>query len=398
MKLGVFINQGFYVNKKNIFTDISFIRFIESFSDYFDEIIIFAPSRKEKINFKDYYKCSKYISLYSLPYFGNVIELVKKLIHVIKGTNRVLKKGVKTCDVMWIVGPHPLGILAYLKAKRYEVPIFYHIRGNILNDITVRYKGIKGLVASLYSKLMHRINIFLCKRVHTLVVGSELYSLYSSYSLKVNFISPSLIERSDIEKSKINMRKRSCFKNKINLLFVGRIEPEKGLECLFRALSDLNTNSVKRYNLHIIGSAQRGSEDKEVLIKELANKLKINKYIKWLNYIPYGEILIRHYRDADIFILPSFAEGIPKTLYEAMMAGLPVIATKVGGITDVVKDRINGLLISPGSSVQIVENVKKIVNNEVLRDSLVTNAFKSAEKNTIEVSRDRLMSIFRKYL
>jgi glycosyltransferase involved in cell wall biosynthesis len=77
---------------------------------------------------------------------------------------------------------------------------------------------------------------------------------------------------------------------------------------------------------------------------------------------------------ADIFLLPSFWEGMPVTIIEAMRSGLPIISTPVAGIPDMIDNGVSGLLINPGSPDEIAEAVLLLKQDKALRDKLAAGA------------------------
>jgi len=113
----------------------------------------------------------------------------------------------------------------------------------------------------------------------------------------------------------------------------------------------------------------------ERMIRELvrpdAVRVKVGR--KW------SDVLLE-YRAADVFVLPSLMEGFPRVLYEAMSQGVPVIATSVGGIPDIVKDRDNGLLVVPGSPDRLAEAIRTALVDDELRAKIVTNGYETVEK------------------
>ena len=394
MNLGVFINQAFYTDGKKVSTELSFVRFIESFSVFFEKIYVFAPTQFIPDESHAYYTCSDKITLVALPYYDNVNDMVKRLLRILPATSKALKSKIGDCDVIWLVGPHPLGLLAFRIAKKAKVPLFYHIRGNILKDVQVRYRGLKSIWAKCYARLMHWASLFLSHHIPILVVGQELFDLYRKSSRTIFKISPSLISQQDIETSRNRILAQPYIsKDKIRLLFVGRPEPEKGLEYLFKAMAILNSESKTRYCLTIVGEAQRGSKEKEAVIQTMIEQTGMVSNVEWAGYIPFGDELLDVYRNSDIFILPSLAEGIPKVIYEAMAAGLPIIATRIGGLADVISDGKNGILISPGAVNEIVNAINKIVGDKEYMLSLKKASLQSAAKHTNEKARDHIMDI-----
>ena len=81
----------------------------------------------------------------------------------------------------------------------------------------------------------------------------------------------------------------------------------------------------------------------------------------------YGDEKLRRLRESDVFILPSYTEGLPNALLEGMAAGLAVICTPVGGIPEVVHDPDNGLLVPPEDPVRLSAAIRTLTTNLTLR-------------------------------
>jgi glycosyltransferase involved in cell wall biosynthesis len=78
--------------------------------------------------------------------------------------------------------------------------------------------------------------------------------------------------------------------------------------------------------------------------------------------LPAQKDIKKFYDQMDVLVLPSLSEGLPMTLLEGMAMELPVVATRVGGVPDVIKDGFNGLLVDPQNVEQLAEAIKKIIN------------------------------------
>ncbi|MBI2064956.1 MAG: glycosyltransferase family 4 protein, partial [Candidatus Yanofskybacteria bacterium] len=76
----------------------------------------------------------------------------------------------------------------------------------------------------------------------------------------------------------------------------------------------------------------------------------------------------------DIFVLPSVKEGFPWALIEAMTARLPVIATRVGAVPEIIKDRQNGIIVEPNKPEQIAKAITEIINSDYLKKELAIQA------------------------
>lgn len=169
----------------------------------------------------------------------------------------------------------------------------------------------------------------------------------------------------------------------IDILFVGRLEKVKGVDILLKAVKKLNGN----YKTVIVGD---GSERKN--LECLANELELNDNVSFTG-IRYD--VIDFMCRAKVFVLPSRWEGIPLTLLEAMSLGLPVIATKVGGNTELINSNENGVLVEPDNIREFVDNIKLLMGNTFLRDQLGDKAKKKlAEKFSIDAHVDKLINIY----
>jgi len=148
-------------------------------------------------------------------------------------------------------------------------------------------------------------------------------------------------------------------------LCVGRLVPEKGHALLIAALASLPAAVARRIRVVIAGDGPERF-DLERRAAEL-NEIRVTFEGA------VGQDRVRAlYADADIFCLPSFAEGLPVVLMEAMAMGLPVITTRIMAIPELVIDRVCGLVLPPGRIDMLTAALLELIENEDLRHSLGT--------------------------
>ena len=122
-----------------------------------------------------------------------------------------------------------------------------------------------------------------------------------------------------------------------------------------------------------------------LLICLLNNQLlKIEKQLIFHGRQTVGAMLNSKYRMADIFVLPSYHEGFPRTIWEAMANSLPVITTPVGSIPKTLTKEENVLLVKPKESIKLANEIERIIDNSSLRKKLIKNGFIIALENTLE--------------
>lgn len=156
------------------------------------------------------------------------------------------------------------------------------------------------------------------------------------------------------------------------LLFSGTWIERKGIRYLVEAFSALAW-SYPRLQLGVLGAGVSRSRVLAGFPAPLHSRIAVYPP---LSHADCAELLL----DYDIFLLPSFFEGTPLALIEAMASGLPVVTTATCGMKDVVADGQNGLLISPGSSAQIAGSVELLMADPALRLRLGRQAFVDASR------------------
>jgi glycosyltransferase involved in cell wall biosynthesis len=160
----------------------------------------------------------------------------------------------------------------------------------------------------------------------------------------------------------------------LRLIAVCRLIPRKGLEFLIEAMDQLKHDGTV---LEIVGSGQD-----QQLIEKLIEKRGLQDHVKLSGYVPSEQLYI-HYHRADLFVLPSLSESFGQVLLEAMSCGLPVVATTVGGIPEVIRDRTGGVLVAPRSAAALVDSVRWLAANPKQRERMGRyNADKAREQYT----------------
>ncbi len=147
---------------------------------------------------------------------------------------------------------------------------------------------------------------------------------------------------------------RKCPNTTVSFLFLGRLVKSKGIFDLLHAIS--KTELKEQIHLYVGGD---GDIDK---FMALINELSLTNYVTYCGWAS-GKLKQQLLNDADVFVLPSYNEGLPMSILEAMVNGLPVISTPVGGIPEIVKNEQNGLLINPGNIDELADGITWMVKN-----------------------------------
>ena len=254
--------------------------------------------------------------------------------------------------------------------KLFRVKIIYHIHGGNFKNFTQEHPTTVDT---------------LLKKCDTIVALNERWATYfraqgcGNVTAILNPIEPPVF---------LPVEKDS---ERLHLVFLGTITSRKGIYDLLQALNDNRDTLADKIVLHIGGIG----ESKQLL--QTIKNLHLEDMVLYHGFVA-GEEKIKLFNTGDIFVLPSYIEGLPISILEAMSYRMPIIASNVGGIPDVVTDGENGYLITPGDTKKLGESIISLINSPELYASMSRKSEESAiayYPAQIEKSLDKL---YDKYL
>lgn len=306
-------------------------------------------------------------------YFNSPGYFFKRFWKIVPVSLPIIWKAIRHSDVVFLRMPSVWSPLVYWIAKKQGKCVIGHIKGSWVGTVEQKGKGNRGITSRVERKIVSFYENFhasLAKKIPCLVMSNEELDLYRTVNQKVDRAEVSLVSSADFF-----YRTDTCTDEIIKLLFVGRLSEAKGLNHLLTAMTKLDPNL---YKLYIVGDGP--------LTNSIESFIETNK-IKNINMkgsLSLRDGLDKLFRSCDIFVLPSLAEGFPKVLYEAPARGLPIITTSVGAIAEKMSDHQEAILIKPADPDDIVNAVKLVTKDSVLRRNLIVNGYKFVEKHTLE--------------
>ena len=243
--------------------------------------------------------------------------------------------------------------LFFLISKHlFRKKVIYHIHGAEYHKF---YES-----SSLFTK--RKIN-YLIKKSDKIIVLSKEWKEYFSNTFHrkdietLNNIVPFVAEKENLIKDDL-----------IKILFLGRIGQRKGTFDLLKVISDNKEKLLEKVEFIFGGDGEVDKFQKFVSENRLE---KLVKYKGWVN----GDQKIELLKQSNIMILPSYNEGLPISLLEAMSYSLPIISTNVGGIPQILKNKTNGILVSPGNIDEIRNAILYYLNNPELLNTHVSKSY-----------------------
>lgn len=219
--------------------------------------------------------------------------------------------------------------------------------------------------------------------------ASIILALGEEWKKKINQYTNTPVE---ILYNSVNVSKENLYSDECkNILFLGRIEKEKGVYDLLNAMKVVQRFD-KESKLILAGD---GEVEK---IKKVIKTLNLTENIVltgWINSKDVRELLLK----TSIFVLPSYNEGLPMSILEAMALGIPVISTNVGSIPELVENDVNGKIILPGEVKELSDALIELIKDKEKRKQISDmNFYKIKKSFSNEVNHEKLNLIYNSLL
>lgn len=281
-------------------------------------------------------------------------------------------------DLIHIFFGVPSGPLGYAAKKLFGIP--YIIRmggGDVPGFRPFQYKRIYSMITP-FLDILWRNAAFLVANSDGL--RAMALGVFPNFSIQVI---PNGVDTDCFT----NGRHRSPGET-VRILFVSRLILRKGLQFLIDAVPELCQQAQNPFEIRIVGDGP----DKAEFLAQI-ERLGIQRYFRFLGYVEH-EKLPHYYLDADLFVLPSLAEGMPNVVLEAMGSGLPIVATAVAGSEELVQHGENGFLIAPKDVHALASSLAALVNDRSLCKTMGKQSQQIAQQYSWTSIADRYISLY----
>lgn len=365
--------DGYYVTNP-------LVALFESLTAYFERVTICARTRSEAILGGRRVE----IDVLPRPYYRSFADFVMSP-HLWYQTYRTLLSGLGRSDMVLLRLPSPVAPMVLSLSSRLRKPVSVLIVSD-LEELGRAKKAQAGCRLLGTLKLCFASTLDLLQRRisdgrRVLVTGTRLKERYEQHASEILSIVPSTISREDLFLRVFDDKDTDT---PVRLLSVGRITREKGIDVLLNAAKRLRNEGFD-VEVSIVGDGPARVE-----MEALAKTLRMDESVRFLGYIGDRSSLHNQFDSADIFVLPSLSEGLPKVLVEAMARSLAVVATDVGSIRDVIIDRDTGLLVRPGDIDGLVSAIKLLIEQPNMRRDIGHRAYRMAARYLVDNEARRI--------
>jgi len=375
-KLAIYYATACYRSPEGrYYTSSGLGRYLQVLNNLFPHIHVhlLAPTTEEPLTHL-LYPLSEQVIVYELPYFERFEESHRVRGHLIQRLEAFLCQ--HPVDCIWLRYPAAYGTVLWRAARARQVPLFIEIVGDPVATLrrTRRMSLLKKCIALAVAKWHEReveqmieaspavaVSRFLRERYTTERNQNNLWTLPCGTLLEEDFF----------------VRVDTCSSPPYTVFSVARLDHMKSLHTLVDAIAILQRKGHP-VHLGIVGSGP----EREFLHERAQKELKTGT---WCFHGSVDDVALHKlYCSADIFALPSIHEGLGRVYYEAMARGLPVVATWVDGIVDVVLDGVTGLLVPPSNPSYLARAIESVILYPALRRRLIRNGYTNARRFTGE--------------
>lgn len=310
--------------------------------------------------------------------------------------------GALKSDVVYAQDPVSVGLPAMLAAKITFRPFIIRIAGDYAWEQSAQRFGVKDSIdefqqinanyakgyANVAKKFPWQARLFavvqrwVTNQAKLIVTPSKYFQKLVSGWVKKPEKVITIYNGIQLESSKSKIQNPK-FTTK-TIVSAGRLVPWKGFDLLIELMPDLPD-----WQLVIVGD---GPEYEQLNVK--CQKLNVANRVKFTGAISRGELL-DYLSEASIFALNTSFESFSFQIVEAMNAGVPVVATKIGNLEEIMENGKDGLLVQPNNKMEFLAAIKKIDQDENFRKHIVENAKKKAREFSIEKTVNKLMAVIK---
>jgi glycosyltransferase involved in cell wall biosynthesis len=352
----------------------SFALFAARLHDHVDRLVLLGrvdPRRRATLP----HRLPAGVELQELPYYPALTEPLQVL-RAFAGSLARFWRLLADIDVVWVLGPHPLGLAFALIGHGRRRRVVLGVRQDTLAYVGHRHPRRRAL--RLVAAMLELAWRGLARFDATVVVGEDLARRYRR-SAAVVPIAVTLIDAGDVVD--LGAAIARAYDGGLRVLSVGRLDPEKNPLLLADVLARLLASDA-RWRLVVCGD---GSE-RQALAARL-RMLGVAQHAELRGAVPFDE-LRRTYASSHVLLHTSWTEGVPQILFEAFAAGVPVVATDVGGVAAAVGDA--ALLVPPGDAAAAAAAVARLAGDAGLRRELVASGLVLARGQTLRTQCDRV--------
>jgi glycosyltransferase involved in cell wall biosynthesis len=379
MRLGVYSDFSYRRVGSDLFAELPFVLFLIELAKRFDRLVLIG--RLDPAPGKFPYRVPASVEFVALPHYAR-LSSPRSAAGTTLASLRSFWRALEDVDCVWLLGPHPLALAFALLARTRGRGVALGIRQDFTRYARYRHPDRRSI--QLAARVLELLFRGLGRRSSVIVVGPELARHYASAGRLLEVWISLVSERDILPASALAARR---YDGELTALSVGRLEAEKNPLLLADILARLREHD-SRWKLVVCGDGP--------MAEALATRLHdqgLDAAADLRGYVPVDGPLLDLYRSSHAFLHVSWTEGFPQVIIEAFAAGLPVVATAVGGVGEVAGEA--ALLVAAGDAGAAAEQLARLAGDPSLREALIAAGLAQVRAHTLESECRRVADFLR---
>ena len=386
LRLGVYSDLSYRQDSEGISsTTPSFTAWLGALSTEVDELVVFGRVKPGRAAYP--LVGEGRIRFVALPYYES-LHNAKRVAMAIPKSMAKWQSELSHCDAVLLFGPHPLSTLFGFQAKLARRPIFVGVRENLIAYLSHRVPDRKARLAAHAAKTLEAVHLYLGRSGGAIVVGDEMAKRYSAV------LRDSVLETGISLVQPADFRPREELDTQVwpgsrQIVVVERIDPDKNPLILLEVAERLKGEG---WRIMVAGSGS--------LTEQLTCEIKARSLDGALVLLGRldRETLWELYAQSTLLLHVSLTEGQPQVLYEAAAAGLPMVATAVGGVAAALGKGTRGILVPRDNVGAIVAAIASLDADAPRREAMVREAWEWAAADTMDVQIPRVVKFIKDHI
>jgi glycosyltransferase involved in cell wall biosynthesis len=374
MRLLVYGDYSYHLEGRELSAEVSFALFAARLARECERLVLIG--RLSPTPELTPYRCGHEAEFVPLPYYDSLAHPAA-VIRAAAASLRRFWRALGEVDVVWLLGPHPLAVAFALLAALRRRRVVLGVRQDLPSYVRNRRPGRRLMVAAALA--LETAFRLLSRRFGVIVVGPALARRYRRARSLLE-IMVSLVDSEDVVSPELAAARP--YDGELRLISVGRLDPEKNPLLLADVLARLAEPG--RWRLEVCGEGVD-----EPALAERLERLGVRDDAVLHGYVPVDDGLADLYRESHLLLHVSLTEGMPQVLYEAFAAGLPAVATEVGGV-GAGSERDALVLVPPDDPDAAAAALRRVASDPALRERLVRSGLELARARTLDAECRRV--------
>jgi glycosyltransferase involved in cell wall biosynthesis len=379
MRVGVYTDYTYHRVGGRVFAERAFALFLARLAPQFERFFLIGREHPEPGRVR--YPVGSHVDFVPLPFYSSLADPLAVLRTSLQAAARFWR-ALGDIDCVWLLGPHPLATVFVFLCTIRRKRVILGVRQDTRAYLRSRHPDRRSL--RLAGAMLDAIWRMLARWFPVVAVGSGIAAHYARAKALIE-ITVSLVDERDVVPPAVALARP--YEGELRAISVGRLEAVNNPQMLADVMALLRESS-DRWRLTVCGEG-----DMQGALEERLRELDVHDRVELVGYVPFGSRLFALYRESHALLHVSWTEGLPQVLAEAFGAGLPAVATDVGGVASAVRDAV--ALVPPGDPRAAASALEAVAADPRLRERLVRAGHAWVRDHTITAELNRVQAFLR---